>query len=234
SQVRYWSDYGAMKVTETTTSLKFEFFAVGSNSSVDDYTLEKVLPVELTIFNAHLIGNSSVHLNWSTATELNNYGFDIERSGNNTGWEKIGFVAGHGNSNSPHSYTFNDSPDGGTTFNYRLKQIDFDGEFKYYDAITINLSELSSAKLLQNAPNPFNPSTAIKFYVPTTEDVTIKIYDILGREIKTLLDKQTEAGYHVVYWNGNNTRGENVSSGIYLYRLTAGSFSQTKKMNLLK
>jgi len=192
------------------------------------------LPVELTSFSASVVNGSTVNLSWKTATEVNNYGFDVERSSGNSGWQKIGFVAGSGNSNSPKDYSFTDNPSGATSFSYRLKQIDVGGSFKYFDPVTVNLTLSGKPKLLQNSPNPFNPSTTIKFYTPNTSDVTIKIYDMLGREVTTLISQQTTAGYHIVYWNGKDSRGENVASGIYLYRLTAGNFSETKKMNLLK
>jgi predicted phosphodiesterase len=241
SQKRYNSDYGALKVTEsedgTTSYLTFQFYNT-SGTRIDNYQLQKPipLPVELISFNAHPIDNSTIKLSWSTSTEVNNYGFDIERSNSNTnnGWEKIGFVVGSGNSNSPKNYSFTDSPTNGTSFSYRLKQIDIGGAFKYYDPISISLAVSDKPQLLQNSPNPFNPSTTIKFYIPNTSDVSIKIYDVLGREVTTLINQQTTAGYHVVNWNSKDSRGENVASGIYLYRLTAGSFSQTKKMNLLK
>jgi tartrate-resistant acid phosphatase type 5 len=205
-----------------------------TDGPVWSFTTTSPTPVELTAFSAKLISNFTVQLSWSTATEVNNYGFDVERSSESSGWQKIGFVAGAGNSNSPKEYSFTDNPSGGTSFSYRLKQIDVGGVFKYYDPVSISLAALDEPQLLQNNPNPFNPSTAIKFYIPNASNVTIKIYNILGREIKTLIDEQTAAGYHVVYWNGKNGRGEVVSSGIYLYRLTAGEFSQAKKMNMLK
>ena len=239
SKVRYSSSYGAMKVIESQDGvysyLNFRFYNV-SGAKIDDDTLKKPLPlpVEFSTFNAKVIGNSSVELDWSTATEVNNYGFDVERSNASNDWQKIGFVAGSGNSNSPKNYSFVDYPSGGSSFSYRLKQIDVGGSFKYYDAVSVKLSALSSPQLLQNNPNPFNPSTAIKFYVPDVSNVTIKIYDILGREVKTLLDEQTGAGYHVVYWNGRDSRGKEVSSGIYLYMLRTDNFIDTKKMNLLK
>jgi len=197
-------------------------------------TGQNALPVELNSFSASVANGSTVNLSWETATEVNNYGFDVERSSGNSDWQKIGFVAGSGNSNSPKEYSFADNPSGGTSFSYRLKQIDVGGSFQYYDPVTVNLSLSSKPKLLQNSPNPFNPSTTIKFYTPTTSDVTIKIYDMLGREVTTLINQQTTAGYHIIYWNGKDSRGENVASGVYLYRLTAGGFSETKKMNLLK
>ena len=207
---------------------------VSTDGPIWSFATDSPTPVVLTTFSSRLIGYSTVQLNWSTSTEVNNYGFDVERSSGNSGWQKIGFVAGSGNSNSPKDYSFTDSPSGGTSFSYRLKQIDVDGSFEYYDPITVNLTLSGEPQLLQNSPNPFNPSTSIKFYIPATTNVSIKIYDIIGREVTTLINKQTTAGYHIVYWNGKDSRGEGVSSGIYLYRLTAGSFSQTKKMNLLK
>ncbi|MCL6097089.1 MAG: T9SS type A sorting domain-containing protein, partial [Bacteroidetes bacterium] len=177
---------------------------------------------------------------------VNNYGFEVQRGVSSqsegllseksvaSSWEKIGFVAGHGNSNSPKSYTFTDQPSGGTSFSYRLKQIDNDGKFKYYDAITVTLTPKQKAELMDNFPNPFNPSTAIKFYIPNNSDVSIKIYDVLGKEVTTLINRQAEAGYHIVYWNGKDSYGSNAASGVYIYRLTAGSFAETKKMTLLK
>ena len=192
------------------------------------------LPVELSSFSASVLSGNSVKLTWRTATEVNNYGFDVERSSGSS-WTKIGFVAGSGNSNSPKDYSFTDNnPMGGSSLSYRLKQINVDGSYQYYDPITVELAVSGDPQLLQNSPNPFNPSTTIKFYIPNTSDVSIKIYDIMGREVATLINKQTTAGYHNVYWNGKNSRGENVASGVYLYRLTAGNFSETKKMNLLK
>jgi photosystem II stability/assembly factor-like uncharacterized protein len=220
-------------VANASTAAAVGYDATSTGVGLVEYTTNAALPVGLSSFSASVV-NNSVNLTWKTTTEVNNYGFDVERSLANSAWQKIGFVAGSGNSNSPKEYSFTDNPSGGTSFSYRLKQIDIDGSFKYYDAVTVNLTASSQPQLLQNSPNPFNPSTTIKFYIPNISDVTIKIYDILGREVNTLINQQTTAGYHNVYWNGKNNRGEDVSSGVYLYRLTAGSFSETKKMNLLK
>ncbi|MGA7838024.1 MAG: T9SS type A sorting domain-containing protein [Ignavibacteriaceae bacterium] len=195
-----------------------------------------VLPVELTDFSS-VVNNGIVNLTWQTATEINNHGFDVERkviSDQQSVFEKIGFVPGTGNSNSPKDYSFIDQPTGGTKFSYRLKQIDNDGNYKFYDAINVTLTENQTAELMQNSPNPFNPSTEIKFYIPTISNVSIKIYDMLGKEVITLMNSQKDAGYHIVYWNGRDKYGSDVSSGVYLYKLTAGSFTQTKKMLMLK
>ena len=191
------------------------------------------LPVGLSSFTA-TINENTVELKWETATELNNYGFNVERKTGTGDWTKVGFVAGSGNSNSPKSYSFTDQPTGGNTFSYRIKQMDNDGTFKYYDAITVNLNTKTQAELIGNYPNPFNPTTNIKFYIPATENVTIKIYDILGRVVTTLLNKQADAGYHIVYWNGRDAYGKQAASGMYIYRLQANGFVQTKKMLMLK
>lgn len=204
------------------------------------------LQVELSSFSASVI-ESEVELHWETATEVNNYGFEIQRSVipiyskhpitevEKNNWVKVGFVKGHGNSNSPKKYFFVDKdPEGGSTYEYRLKQIDNDGKFKYSDAVTVKIGVPNKTELMQNSPNPFNPTTSIKFYIPNASKVEIQIYDLLGRKIKTLLNGQTAAGYHIIYWNGEDEFGGNVASGIYLYRLTARSFMQTKKMVLLK
>ena len=217
-----------------------------STMSVLFNSISLPLPVELNSFNVSVNGNS-VNLTWQTATEVNNHGFEIQRAPvisnevRNLSWDKIGFVEGSGNSNSPKDYSFIDQPTGGTSFSYRLKQIDNDGKFKYYDPITVTLSTKQTAELMDNYPHPFNPSTAIKFYIPNNSDVSIKIYDILGKEVTTLINKQTDAGYHIVYWNGRNSFGNEAASGMYLYRLTAGPssgsgqvFSETKKMLLMK
>jgi FlgD Ig-like domain len=200
------------------------------NLSLDSGT---PLPAELISLSASVSGNV-VNLKWSTSTEVNNYGFDVERSVDNKTWTKVGFVAGAGNSNSPKNYSFTDQPNGGTSFSYRLKQIDVGGVYKYYDPITVSLTGGDKAQLMQNSPNPFNPSTVIKYYVPQAVDVTITIYDILGREVTKLVNSQVEAGYHVVYWNGRDRFGNAAASGVYIYRLTAGNFTEIKKMNLLK
>jgi hypothetical protein len=191
------------------------------------------LPVELSSFSAS-VNIGTVTLKWQTSTETNNHGFDIERSSTNNDFNKIGFVAGSGNSNSPKDYSYMDQPTGGTSFSYRIKQIDNNGSFHYYGPIIVTLSFLSQPELMQNSPNPFNPSTSIKFYIPNNSDVSIKIYDILGREVTTLINKQAEAGYHIVYWNGMDKNNNEVASGVYIYRMQAGDFVQTKKLMLIK
>jgi Secretion system C-terminal sorting domain len=193
------------------------------------------LPVELTSFTANNVGNE-VELNWHTATEVNNYGFDIERasvkSPNDTSsleWVKIGFVQGSGNSNSPKNYSFvDDNPVNGTA-EYRLKQIDNDGAYKYSQIVGASFMKPNQFELSQNYPNPFNPTTEISYSIPQAEHVTIKVYDELGKEVSTLLDEEKSAGSYSVRFDGSR-----LASGIYFYRITAGKFNQIKKLMLLK
>ena len=198
------------------------------------------LPVELGSFSAQVF-QDEVQLKWITMTEVNNYGFDIERKVNVFEWCKIGFVEGNGNSNSPKTYTFFDNNlIGGNNFYYRLKQIDTDGGFEYTEILEVEYYP-QIFKLHQNYPNPFNPSTTIKYTIPSvvasatkhSQFVTLKVYDILGSEIATLVNEEKSPGTYEVEFTpafGNRV----LVSGIYFYKLTAGNFVETKKMVLMK
>jgi hypothetical protein len=186
------------------------------------------LPVELSSFTVQIF-QDNVQLEWITETEVNNFGFDIERKINDNEWCKIGFVEGHGNSNSPISYSFIDNHlTGGSKFYYKLKQIDTDGNYEYSQTIEVEYIPQYYA-LYQNYPNPFNPVTKIRFQLPDVRKVELKIFDIRGSHIVTLFDEEKEPGIYEIEFNG-----QGVSSGIYFYRLQAGSFVETKKMILLK
>jgi hypothetical protein len=192
-----------------------------------------VVPVELTSFTAAVSGGN-VLLNWTTATELNNQGFDIERQAEGN-WSKIGYVPGYGTTTEPRSYSFMDESVATGIYIYRLKQIDFDGTFSYSNEIVVEVDLApNDFALSQNYPNPFNPTTAIQFQVPKTSDIALKIYDMLGQEIKTLFAGQVEPGKYTVNWDGLNDAGAKMSSGSYIYRMIAGEFIQSKEMVLLK
>ena len=185
------------------------------------------VPVELTTFTAD-VKNSSVTLNWGTATEINNYGFEIERKSLDD-WEKIGFINGNGNSNSPKEYSYVDkNPIGGSKFQYRLKQIDNDGQFEYSSIVEVDLVPIEFM-LYQNYPNPFNPITKIRYQLPKESKVVVKIYNILGSEIIEILNAQREPGIYEIEFNAKN-----LTSGTYIYRFIANNFSQSKKLILLK
>ena len=187
-----------------------------------------IIPVELVSFTSSII-NNSVNLNWITATELNNSGFDIEKSIDNSTWNKIGFVDGNGTSTEIHNYSFADqTPFVGTSY-YRLKQIDFDGTTEYSNTIEVTFGAISEFALDQNYPNPFNPSTKINYSIKEKSNVELKIFDLLGSEIATLVNEEKSPGNYEVFFDASKS-----SSGVYLYSIKAGSFVQTRKMLLMK
>jgi hypothetical protein len=167
---------------------------------------------------------------------LNNQGFDIERKSNTIGsWERIGYVPGNGTSTEPQTYSYLDENVQDGSYSYRLKQIDFSGAYEYSDEIVVNVGFNPTEYILfQNYPNPFNPSTSIQFQVLKTGVVNVKIFDMLGQEIKTLLNNEVEAGMYTIQWDGLNDNGMKMSSGSYIYRMTAGDFVDSKEMLLLK
>lgn len=193
---------------------------------------EESLPVELNSFSASIIG-TTVKLNWQTATEINNYGFEVERKilkqVQNDNWEKIGFVNGNGNSNSPKDYSFVDTKVSSGKYSYRLKQIDNDGQFEYSKTIEVELGLPKKFELSQNYPNPFNPTTKISWQSPVSNWQTLKVYNILGKEVTTLVNEYREAGSYEINFDASN-----LSSGIYIYKLQVGEYTQTKKMTLIK
>lgn len=210
----------------------------GGNNYVATFTIDGAWAVELNSFSA-LLKNNDVVLHWQTSTEKNNYGFEIERSILNSNvseknWEKIGFVAGNGNSNSMKSYTFLDKNVFGNQAAYRLKQIDNDGKYQYYDEIIVTLNSKIRTELKQNFPNPFNPSTSIRFNLAENSKVSLEVYDVLGKLVKTLVNEYKPMGSYIVYWNGEDELNNKVSSGIYVYRLQVGNEVQIKRMNLIK
>ena len=200
---------------------------VGWNGTILKYHND-ILPVELLSFTANIIDNF-VTLNWQTATESNNYGFEIERKIDNAEWENIGFEEGQGNSAITMYYSFIDNSfKSGTVFKYRLKQLDLGGKYEYSSEVEVN-SVPTLYVLSQNYPNPFNPATKIRYQLQNESKVVIKIYNMLGSEVMELVNEQKEAGIYEVEFNANN-----LSSGTYIYKIIADNFIQAKKMILLK
>ncbi len=201
----------------------------GAASQLIKVELNNVVPVELVSFSCE-VNYPSVKLHWVTATELNNQGFEVERkTSESEQWQKIGSVNGRGTTTTPSEYYFNDENLTSGKYNYRIKQIDFDGSFEYSEVITADLSTPSAFELGQNYPNPFNPSTRITYSIPKSSFVTLKVYDILGNEIATLVNQTQDAGNYNVSFNA-----ENLSNGIYIYSLNADNFTDVKKMILMK
>lgn len=189
-----------------------------------------VTPVELVVFKGRAVG-SNVELTWQTASESNNYGFEIERSFDCQHFQKIAFVLGNATTNQPKSYYFLDHDPPRGIVSYRLRQIDFDGTVTHSAEISMDLTahSIRSFKLDQNYPNPFNPMTSVSYTVPTQQWITLKIFDLNGREVSTLVDAFNPPGEFRVIFDASK-----LGSGEYLYLLKAGNVIQTRKMLLVK
>jgi len=197
-----------------------------AENSVVAVTTDDVVPVELTSFTATFV-NGTVILNWSTATETNNRGFEIEKNIENKGWNRVGFVDGKGNSAEITEYTYSDYFEG-TSAGYRLKQVDYDGSFEYSDVVEVTAIPEKYA-LSQNYPNPFNPVTTIEFELPEANNVSITVYDVLGNKVAEMVNSYYGAGKHSVKYNASA-----FNSGVYFYEMNAGSFKTIRKMIVLK
>ncbi len=212
------------------------YFSSDNGSVYESY--HTLLPVELKYFNGIYLDNS-VKLIWQTASETNNFGFEIERKTVNSDWRVIGFKAGKGTTTIAQEYEFIDNlfEVNSTKLYYRLKQIDFDGSFEYSNEIEVEVTP-SAFELYQNYPNPFNPSTKISFTIPNVGTglalTVLKVYDALGNEVATLLNEYKPAGRYEVEFDANVAQTISLCSGVYYYQLKAGDFVQTKKMILMR
>lgn len=194
---------------------------------------ETIVPVELLSFSGGVF-NDVVELRWQTASELNNLGFEVQRAFESEEWQKVGFVKGNGTSSILNNYYYDDPVNHfQAKCYYRLKQIDNDGSCAFSDIIEINFYTSMNFKLNQNYPNPFNPSTVISYLLPVSCKVTLKIYDLVGNEVATLVDEYKDSGSYEYKFN-TKAVSRQISNGIYFYQLKAGDNVQTRKMILLK
>ena len=216
-------------------------WAVSLNGAISRYCFDVPLPVELSAFSS-TVTNRDVVLNWSTINESNNHGFEIERSPAKgwveNVWTKIGFVGGNGTTTTPNNYTFTDRGLNPGKYNYRLKQIDYNGNYNYHNLssdVIVGLPD--KITLSQNYPNPFNPSTKINYEIPMDGRVSLKIYDMTGKEIISLVNENKTAGFYSISFNAASAGG-GLPSGVYIYRLSVVSggqnFTAEKKMMLVK
>jgi hypothetical protein len=197
------------------------------------------LPIQLSYFNGAATAQGDVRLEWGTISETNNYGFEVEKSPDEpTSYQLIpnSLVPGHGTTLEPQHYSYTDTTATAGLWWYRLKQIDLDGTVHYMDGIAVDILTSVSGKSLpiayslgQNYPNPFNPTTLIEYSLPTAGQVSLAIYDVLGREVATLVNERQESGYYETEWDATG-----VSSGVYFYRIQAGDYADMKKLVLMK
>jgi len=196
-----------------------------------------IVPVELLSFTSSVI-DKDVTLNWQTASETNNQGFEVQKFNDSKieklqDWEIIGFVNGNGTTTAPQAYSFVDENLPAGKYQYRLNQIDFDGTFEYSNTIEVEINSPTKFSLEQNYPNPFNPTTNIQYAISSRQFVTLKVYDVLGKEIATLVNEEKSAGSYEVDFNPESSI-RYPASGIYFYQLKAGDYIETKKMILMK
>ncbi len=194
----------------------------------DEMCLSYIVPVELTSFTATSNG-ADVELKWTTATEINNQGFEIEKMNNDGSFEQAGYVAGFGTTTEPKAYSFIDSKLESGNYTYRLKQIDFDGTFTYTEEVNVEVELPLEYSLDQNYPNPFNPTTTIKYSIPEEGFVKLAVYNMLGEQVAAIVNTTQKAGRYEVNFNASQ-----LSSGVYVYRIEAANFVASKKLMLLK
>ncbi|MCH7963039.1 MAG: T9SS type A sorting domain-containing protein [Bacteroidetes bacterium] len=244
-EIAFLADYLGLSYDEArmlarnTASLhgKYDYFNGFGSINLDE-AIKVTLPVELTLFTA-TIQMQNVNLVWRTETEINNLGFEIERkvssnlsqNGIDSGWLKIGFVPGNGTTSDPQEYFYLDDIRviSSTTLAYRLKQIDFNGTYEYSDEVLVENISPGDFELKQNYPNPFNPSTNIQYAVGSQKFVVLKVYDVLGEEMATLVNEEKSAGTYEIMFDA-----QVLTSGVYFYTLKVGSYIETKKMIFLR
>ncbi|MEJ2103096.1 MAG: T9SS type A sorting domain-containing protein, partial [Ignavibacteriaceae bacterium] len=185
------------------------------------------VPVELTSFTA-TAKNNSVVLNWKTSTEKNNQGFEVQKKNGNV-FFTIGFVEGKGTTTEPQQYSYIDKNLENGVYEYRLKQIDFDGSFQYSDVVNSEVNSVMEFRLQQNYPNPFNPSTKIRFSVPEKNFVNLSVFNLMGENVIEIVNEVKDSGEYEVSFNGSD-----LPSGIYIAKISSGEFNKTIKMSLLK
>jgi hypothetical protein len=226
------------------TDLRQEFRDL--NFPISDQIYEELYDSPLPIQLVNITASASEHrvcLEWTTASETNNYGFEAYRRyrgpkpipgastsrSTDTSWARVGFIPGHGTTLQPHSYSFVDAPSKAGYYEYRVKQIDLDGKSTYIGTVEVEVGIPRTTMLYQNYPNPFNPTTLISYAIPTQSRVTLRVYDVLGRVVQTLVEETQNPGIYEARFDASA-----LASGIYFYRLTAGAFVETKKMIVLR
>jgi hypothetical protein len=224
-------------------SVNFPFSGSVSSFTVKDYAYnntpnmpilagEKTTVLAVTLFDFKAASkNNGIELTWSTGSEVNCKGFEIEKSTDGKTFFALGFVNGKGNSSPINQYSFTDADLKNEHNFYRLKQVDINGNFSYSKVIQINYSNSSTLTI---APNPLSGSTTISFDLPQSQKVSLQIFDIEGRLIKVLADAQMQAGAHQFVWNAKNEKGITVQAGIYFLRMRTEDYAETRKLVVVK
>jgi len=223
-----WFNYGFSLPTRSIAIDSSGYIFAGTNQQGIFRTPGRTVPIELISFTAG-VSNKNVILSWITATETNNYGFEIERKQSGIDWAKIGFIEGNGTTIKENIYNYSDENIETGEYYFRLKQIDYDGSFEYSAELEVVVEILYDFNIEQNYPNPFNSATNISYSLEETGSITLKVYDILGKEVAVLVNENQDAGNYSVKFNAFH-----LPSGIYFYKITSSNYTATKKLILLK
>ena len=232
SDVTIYEDTSALGSTTYTYRVKAFDFLIGSSNYTNLAQITTPVPVDFTSFVGNVI-SGRIHLDWETATEINNSGFSVQRSNDNTKFIDVAFIKGKGTTTTPSSYSYLDKSILSGKYYYRLKQVDYDGSATFSKPIEVDLGIPKDYSLEQNYPNPFNPSTTIRFALPINAKVSLKIFNTLGEEVASVLNADLEAGIHETVFNASV-----FSSGVYFYSLNVqgvngSNFTSTKRMILM-
>lgn len=243
SNVFITKDFGSTWIQTTLPASNYAVHVIdtmnvfaGQSGGFYKLTSPYFVPVEFHSFTANAV-NNVVTLDWQTATETNNYGFEIQRSINNNDFETIHFIQGAGTTTDKRSYSYSFDEKYFGTIEYRLKQIDYDGTTAYSNVVLVDITSPNSFELIQNFPNPFNPTTTIQFQISSAGSVNLRLYDVLGNKIADLISNENyQPGVHSFFFDSNRY---NLSSGIYFYKLEVVevnniNYSATKKLVLMK
>jgi len=227
-----------LELKNTLEFLTFDLGELGKDnvygSGLLSLSLSTPVQIEINNYNVYTYNENKIILEWKTLSEINNFGFEIEKSRDKLNWRKIGFIKGYGTTYSENSYIFHENENSAGKYYYRLKQIDFDGSYQYSQIIELKTLIPEKWEIEQNFPNPFNTETIIKYKTPKNLFVSLKIYDILGKEVKTLVNEFKQSGYYYVKWDGKNDGFIDLPSGIYFYEIKTKEFHKIKKMVLLR
>ena len=242
-QVPLIDETGLLRTTDVASRFRFSsqqvlsYNGAAPDGEVEDYSIDVLIPVEIAAFEA-LSAEGVVNISWSTFTETENIGFHIFRSESEHGqYEQISqaLIPGAGNSENEKNYKYvDDTTIAGNTYYYRLADYSLKGGNRKHKPVKVFVELPSEYSLKQNYPNPFNPETKISFSLKETGKVLLNIYNLQGQRVKTLINQQSQAGFHVVKWNGTNDLGIQVPSGVYLCKIQVNDFVQTRKMMFTK
>ena len=225
---------GAFHVTALVDSPSVVATVTDTLGTTSELSNTRTVPMELSELKALLLDDNRIHLQWVTLSEQNNFGFYVQQSSDNQSWQDVGFVAGQGTRNAAFQYDFFDSPGEFTKLCYRLRQIDFEGNESLSESITIIAPPPPEFELSAPFPNPFNASTSISFKLNHDLNVILKIMNLQGATVTTLVEENLTVGDHHVTWNGTDDSGRPVASGIYLIHIIAGNQKNTRKIIFTK